>query len=1256
MSIIAYNVPVNEVIDVTIKDYPGMTKVFSSQRVALRSGIPVYVYINLRSKELLKYVKVDNFGRPHLYVFVEAKIGRMFKATKNVAVDYGKDYVFLQTNKPIYNPKQTVHIRVIALNEKLFPVNYKVRIQIKNPQNIIVKNNLFTEPWKQSSGQFPKINFTLPSFPLLGEWKIEASYGIQFQEKTSVSFNVEEFTLPTFAVKLRVPNAILFKDEKIDVIAHAEYVYGKKVNGNAECKLNIVMQNKNILQAGIKTVTVKDGEAKISLSTAELLKQSKLKDFPQNSKLSINVSVTDEATGIRENAKEERIKVFTSPYLLSLKYMKSHYIPGIAYEILANIVYLNGKPATNIPVSVRVTNANNRHVNIQAKTDKNGDVFYRYASSTSDRYLQVTVTTNDSRYKSGQQATETRRIYQVYSRKFIAVSRDEGMWKQTVLVRGKIQFMTQLHSGIIGKLSTKKYGFYITAEMSQVVGVLTFMLVDKELFVDSMRIEVNAKCQPKSEVIINSNFSKFEPGGEGKFILKGQPKTKVGLFAVDKALYSLRDEHRFTKEKMFKRIAQSDYGYGSGDTMNALKILSDAGVVVFGNFQLRNTNGYSIGNNHLKMSSFKPQEDDVVIDNKIDKSKENDASNRSDFGESWLFEDFEIGHNGISVVNTRLPDRITTWMIQAVSVSHTYGMCVTDVKEIKLFKRIFLQLNIPYSVVRNEQLDLQATVFNYFPQKIPVTVYMYGVKNLHSGVKEGEKSEQKNITVEHNSTVTVHFSIVPLVAQDYFIRVVAFSPYGGDTVVRKLHVVTEGVTEEMNYVITLDPRNQQNRKSRNIVSDILSDITDTSKQLQKIKFSLKPGKTYIPGSGMAVISFFGTEYGPTAQALLLDPQYLIRMPTGSCEQTMSHLGPPLYTLNFLKSRGKIDLQTERKLRDFMAEGYRRALTFRKQDGSFTIWPHKPSSIWLTSFVTKLFCQASKLIYIDENVIFKAIQWIISKQNSDGSFEDPYPVIRRDTMHGSDGKVSMTAFVLTVLQECKCSSLNMNDTQLRAKAFLEKHYEFINDPYVMALTAYALAVTNSQKKLQANEKLLKMSVYDKGLNHRYWDKSSKTESIEMTSFGLSAQLELRNMSTSLSIVNWLNKQRLDNGFYSSTQTTVIAFQALSQYLIPSTRKDISLTCKISTSHNKELVRTVQINNENAFVLQQLEINKLNGMLYINVSGRGVGSLSVKLRYNVADVGYQTCNYEVTVRVSKAKKQFSIQKNSIHYENENETGNI
>jgi len=51
--------------------------------------------------------------------------------------------------------------------------------------------------------------------------------------------------------------------------------------------------------------------------------------------------------------------------------------------------------------------------------------------------------------------------------------------------------------------------------------------------------------------------------------------------------------------------------------------------------------------------------------------------------------------------------------------------------------------------------------------------------------------------------------------------------------------------------------------------------------------------------------------------------------------------------------------------------------------------------------------------------------------------------------------------------------------LLAKDYLEKQYKTLNKPYSMALTAYALALVNSKEKLNANERLKQLAIYDNG---------------------------------------------------------------------------------------------------------------------------------------------------------------------------------
>lgn len=74
---------------------------------------------------------------------------------------------------------------------------------------------------------------------------------------------------------------------------------------------------------------------------------------------------------------------------------------------------------------------------------------------------------------------------------------------------------------------------------------------------------------------------------------------------------------------------------------------------------------------------------------------------------------------------------------------------------------------------------------------------------------------------------------------------------------------------------------------------------------------------------------------------------------------------------------------------YIQEGYQRELDFRKPDGSFSGFPTAASSLWLTAFITKVFCQIRQTpflvsdVYIDDNVVDSALDWLMKQQNGDG---------------------------------------------------------------------------------------------------------------------------------------------------------------------------------------------------------------------------------------------------------------------------------
>ena len=71
-----------------------------------------------------------------------------------------------------------------------------------------------------------------------------------------------------------------------------------------------------------------------------------------------------------------------------------------------------------------------------------------------------------------------------------------------------------------------------------------------------------------------------------------------------------------------------------------------------------------------------------------------------------------------------LPDSITTWIIHAVGVSPLHGMCVADNKEILTRREYFLDVSVPYSVMRQEQVAIVATVYNYDERDQDIRVYV----------------------------------------------------------------------------------------------------------------------------------------------------------------------------------------------------------------------------------------------------------------------------------------------------------------------------------------------------------------------------------------------------------------------------------------------------------------------------------------------------------------------------------------------------
>lgn len=363
---------------------------------------------------------------------------------------------------------------------------------------------------------------------------------------------------------------------------------------------------------------------------------------------------------------------------------------------------------------------------------------------------------------------------------------------------------------------------------------------------------------------------------------------------------------------------------------------------------------------------------------------------------------------------------------------------------------------------------------------------------------------------------------------------------------------------------------------------------------------------------------------------------------------MIRLAPNVYVLRYLtNTESGTDADKARALSNVQS-GITREMTFRHADGSFSAWIHRPSSTWLTAFVGKVFCQASEFTFVDTKGSCGAIKWLMTVQRGDGAFVEGLAVIHKEMSGGVQGDAAMTAFALIAMSECQCVAEvpDLASSSSRAAQFLESQLETIQRPYVVAIVTYALALVDSDRRFDANNMLKSLATYDAATGTRHWgtDASSLNHgsrpywyqrrpsaiSVETTGYALLAQLALGEISYSHPIVKWLSQQQNYGGGFVSTQDTVIALQALSEYATLNTGGNLDMYCNVTAPEDFRTVLHLQEGEALVQKTRRIPPRSIKGKLMIKTGGEGVGQLNVEVKYNdLADNSDADCRFNLSV---------------------------
>ncbi|XP_046910274.2 venom factor isoform X2 [Dermatophagoides farinae] len=651
-----------------------------------------------------------------------------------------------------------------------------------------------------------------------------------------------------------------------------------------------------------------------------------------------------------------------------------------------------------------------------------------------------------------------------------------------------------------------------------------------------------------------------------------------------------------------------------------------------------------------------PRPYDRPIEQEID-----EKNTRYDFRDSWLF-DLILLNKSFQSHTKQAPHSITSWIISSISLSQKDGLCFAKDQRITTYKPFFVHVSMAQFLILNEHTEVSATIFNYLDENLRVKIHFYKNDEICSEASDKIEKSEILLNIKAKSSMTKSFPIVPIKIGTFTIKLKASAyirnKYISDIIMKNITVRFPGKVIEEATSLDLDPGNRAKRETTIFTEKPTNRITSKvypEKQLQKIDILFQknvekknPDVEIVPGTMRHKLSLIGSKFNPSIKSIE-ELDHLIKKPKGCGEQNMYFMAFNLYTMNYLKQMGKLKESTEIRALNYLKRALRQELNFRKEDGSFSAFVNRESSIWLTAFISKVFCQSGTLLreYMDNEIIVSAIKWLLEKQSSDGSWKEIFPILHEKALGGTNqGSHTLTAYIIIALNECQKylrkidvpHDLNLNEKILLAQEYLHKKFKFFDEnSYSLSIITYSL-ISRQSIHDKTNELIVKLMNHDdkkrdNKSNHFYYNNDYSIETTSYVLLSLAEYIPKDELTDSLA--NFLTLQQKD-GAFDNTQDTIVALEALASYYskIQSHINDYKLMSNISFNYRPK--RSIEFTEENNDLLHIIDVEKNTDNVDIVTLGNGLGKIELLTTYNVLNPN-DKCHFELSIRLSNVRNQ-------------------
>uniref|UniRef100_A0A8C3RAR9 Alpha-2-macroglobulin n=1 Tax=Cyanoderma ruficeps TaxID=181631 RepID=A0A8C3RAR9_9PASS len=955
-----------------------------------------------------------------------------FSSQKLVGVQNSESLVFIQTDKPIYKPGQSVLFRIVSLDEEFRPVNEMVSM-ILNPK----KNRLFQWTNVELEMGFIQLFFNLTSEPIQGTYTVV----VQKAAGTTVqhSFSVEEYVLPKFEVTVKMPKMISILDKELKVTVCGLYTFGKPVPGLVSFRVCRKYEHTAMSCYDEEARAVCEefsGQVNVYGCISEVVKTKlfQLKRSGYENKLHVEAKIKEEGTGV-ELTGTSFSEITTTISRVTFVLSDTYYKRGVPFFGQVKLVDGSNAPIANETVRISLQGGQEQNYT----TNEEG--LAEFSLNTSSLAFENAGIRVSPLGREGNEAPHRARRERFYSPSnsflkiepkskplscgsFTEIQVHYILTPEAVGEQKKITF----YYLVMAKGNIKRGGTHILdldqesdngvfslqlsvqADIAPVAQVLVYTTVpSREVIADSAKFRTELCFNNK----VDLSFSPSEglPSSDAHLQFRASPNSLCAVRAVDKSVLLMKPE---------ADLSPTSVRSWSVEQVRACSLKPQASASDWHFLRLKHNTDIGLACLELSIVDFffiSPHSDLMSerSSGQLSTPEEVTETVRKYFPETWIWSVVPISSEGKADLEVTIPDTITEWKANAFCTSADTGFGLSPTVSLRAFQPFFVELTMPYSVVRGESFTLKATVFNYLPACIRVSVTL--AQSTHFLATLVEKETESHCLCE-NARKTVAWLVTPK-----SLGQVEFS------------VTTEALQNQQpcgNYIVETPEKGRKDTVIRQLLVEVPEapspsithffelhcsclGLVSFSGVPVKEEFSLLLPENVVEDSGRAYFSVLGDIMGTAMQNL----HQLLQMPFGCGEQNMVLFAPNIYVLEYLNKTGQLNEEIKSKAIGYLVSGYQRQLNYKHQDGSYSTFGQRygqPGNTWLTAFVLKSFAQARHHIFIEEKHIQDALHWLSYKQKENGCFQSSGTLLNNAMKGGVDNEVTLTAYITIALLE------------------------------------------------------------------------------------------------------------------------------------------------------------------------------------------------------------------------------------------------